>query len=153
MTPVASSGIALSDLRFGEFTGDGITDVIAIVSGRWQMSRGARGPWEPLNTLSDSLENVVIANVDGAGSDDIIALGATRICEGTNLCVKWRISREGRGAWQNLDETYVGRPYVGKFSGSSTPDLMVIQIDQIGQGLRKPFAVPGEFVRFGRYPF
>jgi hypothetical protein len=62
----------LSDLRFGEFTGDGITDVLAVVSGRWQISGGARSAWEPLNALSDSVPNLFIGNVDGVGSGDII---------------------------------------------------------------------------------
>ena len=43
----ASSGFPMSALRFGDFDGDGVTDVLAKENGRWAISSGAALPWEP----------------------------------------------------------------------------------------------------------
>ena len=78
-TPVASSSFPLSQLRFGDFTGDGVTDVLAVVNGRWSISELARGPWRTLNpTLGDPVENLYIANMDTDDNiDDILKLDRT----------------------------------------------------------------------------
>ena len=39
----------MSELRFGDFTGDGVTDVLAVRHGRWVISESARTEWSPLN--------------------------------------------------------------------------------------------------------
>jgi hypothetical protein len=124
MTPVASSGFALDKLRFGDFNGDRVTDVMATVTGRWQVSWGARSAWEPINTLSD--EAVFVANLDAVGSDDVI--------KWSDSDGKWRISKEGRGPWIVFAESFDPYIYFGRFTGFSSQDLLIMPFWTRGPG-------------------
>jgi Right handed beta helix region len=77
-TAVGSSSFAFADIRFGDFTGDGVTDVLANEGGHWAISNAARGQWKTLNnTLNDPVKdgNIYIANTDaGDNVDDIYRL-------------------------------------------------------------------------------
>ena len=107
-TPIQSSGLPLTALRFGDFNQDHITDVLAVVSGRWSVSWGGRTSWDQLNsTLGTNLASVTIADVDQNGIDDIVRVRATLI-PGVKGSInhKWRIESEvswdGRGGWTRL---------------------------------------------------
>ena len=68
-----SSSFPLSELRFGHFNNDRITDVIAVQGGRWSVSWGGTTEWAPLNNaLGTSLESVLIGDIDHNGVDDIL---------------------------------------------------------------------------------
>jgi hypothetical protein len=43
---IGGSSFPLKDLKFGDFDGDGVTDVLAVVAGRWAISSGGRGTWK-----------------------------------------------------------------------------------------------------------
>jgi len=71
-TYVGGSSIPPSDLRFGDFDGDGVTDVFAINGGQWSFSSAARSPWAALGGPStDDLNGVVVADFDGDGIADV----------------------------------------------------------------------------------
>jgi hypothetical protein len=104
--PVQSSGFPMRQLRFGDFTGDGVTDVLAVVNGRWAISESATGAWRTLNaSLGDPVENLYIANVDSDDNiDDIFRLdreysggqnGSAQLVKMT-----WWRSKNGTGPWQ-----------------------------------------------------
>ena len=96
--PLASSSFPLDQLHFGDFTGDGITDVLAVEGGRWFLSRSATDHWQTLNrTLSSSLNGVLIADVDGNGIDDVVRFKLTGFTSG-----RWEVSWDGRTDWQTL---------------------------------------------------
>jgi hypothetical protein len=73
---VGGSGFGLSDLAFGDFNGDGVTDVLAVEQGHWSVSDSATQTWRPLNTgLSDPVGGLIIANLDTDDNiDDILKL-------------------------------------------------------------------------------
>jgi hypothetical protein len=102
--PVQSSGMPMSQLRFGDFTGDGVTDVLAVVNGRWSISESAASSWRVLNpTLGEPIENVLIANMDGDDNVDDIFKVERRFVGGrrgdTRAAVRlWR-SRNGSDPW------------------------------------------------------
>jgi len=97
-TPLQSSSFPLSDLRFGDFDGNGITDVISISGGKWAVSWGARTTWKELNpTLSSSLANVFIGDIDGVKGDDIV-----RYVRSGPVSAKWEVSSGGAGPWVTL---------------------------------------------------
>ena len=74
-TPVQSSGFPLDKLKFGDFTGDGVTDVLAVVGGHWAISDAARGSWRQINTLGDPVEGLMAANMDADDNiDDLLKL-------------------------------------------------------------------------------
>jgi len=101
-----SSSFPLSALRFGDFTGDGITDVLAVEGGHWSISRGATGSWETLNArLSDKLDNVRIADLDGNGIDDVIRFkftGVTGSPVPTDASGEFDVSWDGRSDWKKF---------------------------------------------------
>ena len=76
-TPAQSSSTPLAKLRFGDFTGDGVTDVLAVQGGRWAISDGAQGQWKRLNDkLGSNVSALQVADVDGDGRDDLVRFQA-----------------------------------------------------------------------------
>ena len=50
-----SSGEAITALAFGDFDGDGRTDVFDTSGSQWRYSSGGAGSWQPLATASEAL--------------------------------------------------------------------------------------------------
>jgi hypothetical protein len=106
--PVQSSSFPLSQLRFGSFTGDGETDVLAVENGHWSISKAGAGPWVTLNsTLSDPVENLYIANMDADDNvDDILRLDRKiTVTLGNNepeetVKLTWWRSKNGTEPWK-----------------------------------------------------
>ena len=95
-----SSSFPLSALRFGHFTNDRITDVIAVQGGRWSLSRSGTGEWEELNPkLSDELKlSLMIGDIDADGIDDIVRYLPSE----DGLTGTWQVSWSGRTGWAPL---------------------------------------------------
>lgn len=108
--PVQSSQVPANQLRLGDFTGDGVTDVLAVDNGRWSISESGVGQWRRLNpTLGAPLRDVIIANMDRNDNiDDILRMDqAVTINNGTRRTViRWYRSRNGADPWV-LWKTYV----------------------------------------------
>jgi hypothetical protein len=138
-TPLNSSSLPLSQLHFGNFNGKGTTDVVANVNGHWSMSVGGRCAWQPLNpTLSDSLDGVHIADLDGKGTDDIVRGGADG---------NWQVSVGGRTAWQPLVSAY-GLPccFFGNFEATRGVQMLGITLPEEAQ-----FTAPDAKIRLSAY--
>jgi hypothetical protein len=137
-----SSSKPLNKLRFGDFTGDGVTDVLAVVEGRWQISEGAQRPWRPLHAqLGDAVENLLIANMDADDNiDDLLRVGRTG-----GKFVWWR-SKNASESWQELKSYPIGilsplpLVFVGRFAPGG--GLLTIQQDRRGRFYR-PAELPG----------
>ena len=111
--PVQSSGLPMSSLRFGDFTGDGVTDVLAVVGGRWSISESARAPWRRINAaLGDGVRSLLVANMDADDNVDDLLKVERRVVpvrQGTLLRynqVRIRIlrSRNGTEPWRPWQE-------------------------------------------------
>ena len=83
-----------------------------------------------------------VGNVDGSGSDDVISQD-----DGT-----WRISREGRGAWQRLADSAPAVPYIGRFTGAQASDLVIMDVFARGPGKILNRA-SSTFVPYSRYEY
>jgi len=87
------------------------------------VSWGGRSGWQPLNSsLSDSLDYVLIADLDGKGTDDIVRYnGSTQSLE---------VSVGGRTGWQRLVGLSPleagGGLFAGHFNGSKAAQLLRI---------------------------
>jgi hypothetical protein len=146
-TPAASSGVAFDDLNFGDFTGDGVTDVLAVVSGRWQISEGAVAPWRKLNfNLGDDVSNLKVVNLDAEDDfDDVLKLSESRrlVSGGMRQACAWLASRNGAEKWRtyhSLETTYPVayapppcRGFAGQFSAAPGGGVMLIGPDRIGR--------------------
>ncbi len=156
---IGSSSFPLSDLAFGDFTGDGVTDVLAVEQGRWSISDAARGQWRTLNTqLGEPVAGLVIANMDADDNiDDVLKL--VREAEDIKLngipfeAVKltWWRSKNGVEPWKvwstyryqySLVDPEITRPAFG-FAGRFGPAVgqgatMVIDQTRVGHFFAGP---------------
>jgi len=139
-------------LRFGDFTGDGVTDVLAVVNGHWAISESATGQWRTLNSsLGDPVENLFIANMDADDNiDDILKF--ERQCEQKpflpmRCTLTWWRSKNGTGPWLKWqsyttpyyfadDEEYVRVFYgfAGRFAAVPGNGTRVMDSKRVGGG-------------------
>jgi hypothetical protein len=148
-----SSSIPLSRLRFGDFTGDGVTDVLAVVNGRWAISASAHSPWRRLNQhLSDDVRRLLFADLNHDNIDDIIKLERTVFPVGLTMVGErftWWVSDNGRSRWRQLrkyDTTYApigtvlahpARAFAGRFGVAPGGGVLLIRHDRIGRFFSK----------------
>lgn len=171
--PVASSSFPMSELRFGDFTGDGVTDVLAVVDGHWAISESAIGPWQRLNAnLGDPVKDLYIANMDPDDNiDDLLRLERHVVTSGQygagyqHVDLTWWRSRNGIEPWQKW-KTYtfeypldaetepVFRAFVGRFGAAPGGATMVIDENRMGRFF-SPAEVPaGGFADWSSlYPY
>jgi hypothetical protein len=96
--------LTMDKLRFGDFTGDGVTDVLAVVDGKWAISESARGEWANLNPqLSNGVKSLFIADLNGNNIDDLIRMdwdltGSFPL----RAKVTWWVSDDGRSPWRKI---------------------------------------------------
>jgi len=106
---IGGSSFPLSDLRFGDFDGDGVTDVLAVVSGHWAFSSAGREPWKRLNqTLSEPVAPLIILNMDTDDNiDDLLKLESHTVpldpshplTSWFRTTITWWRSRNGSEPW------------------------------------------------------
>ncbi|MBI2571370.1 MAG: VCBS repeat-containing protein [Candidatus Schekmanbacteria bacterium] len=120
--PLNTSSIPLSDLRFGDFNGDGKTDVFHVASGgQWQVSFGGSTAWQTswvdgtgtTRTFKSSgygLSTFAFADFNGDRIIDIFH----RKDDGT-----WEVSFGGTGSWTRSWTDASGVSHA--FASSSTP--------------------------------
>lgn len=160
--PVQNSSLPMNELKFGDFTGDGVTDVLAVIGGRWQISESALNPWtDNFNTnLDDAVESLFIADIDNDNIDDILKLvpmvATEEPCteeteEDRSYCLMtidrgWRVSWGGRTKWQPLQPEVVVQvkdrqdfefepkaAFVGRFGAARPAGILVVDPDRIGR--------------------
>ena len=141
---VASSGFPMSALRFGDFDGDGVTDVLSVESGHWAISSAAAGSWRRINqTLGDKVGGLFIADVDNNNKDDLIRMKAKGVSgSGANLTVtiEWEISFDGATPWRPLKtyrfSTTAGQTmpvFAGRFGTAPGAGVLTVNPGGIGQ--------------------
>ncbi len=150
--PVESSDTPFSQLRFGDFNGDGVTDVLANIGGHWSVSDSAREGWRTLNSsLNDPVGDggIFIANLDlDDNIDDVLKLEVKNRTPGEPLFLRleinWWRSKNGTEPWK-LWETYTarfpnrnpdfempGHGFVGRFGAAKTVGTLLIDENRIG---------------------
>ena len=120
---VGTSSFGLRDVLLGNFVGDGKTDVMGIVAGKWQVSDGARGAWAPLPvSLTSKMDGLVAADFNGDGRSDIATT------DGSNLMVSF----SGSGPWSRHNVSGCsGLPWtlqqvpIGHFQGGTTSEILL----------------------------
>lgn len=154
--PVQSSSKPFSQLRFGDFNGDGVTDVLANTGGHWAVSDSAREGWRTLSaSLNDPVDDagLFIANVDlDDNIDDIFKLEVKNVSRSapglasTELTfeVNWWRSKNGTEPWKvwktdtakfpnhNPDFEIPGHGMVGRFGPGGAFATLMIDENRIG---------------------
>ena len=143
--PTQSSSFPMSKLRFGDFTGDGVTDVLAVQGGRWSISKSAIGGWQRLNPfLADDVRSLYIADLNNNNIDDLIKLNRTeiRIGEIIKETFTWWVSDDGRTRWRKLKTYSMTHPanasvvpvfaFAGRFGAAPGGGVLLIDHNRIG---------------------
>lgn len=145
---IGSSSFPLNQLRFGDFTGHGRTDVLAVENGHWAVSENGTKPWRVLNpTLHDPVANLYIANMDADDNiDDILRLD--RVVSDTrdnreHVALTWWRSKNGTQPWKiwktysfdyPLDDEHwsVKYGFAGRFGAAPGGGTVVIDDGRVG---------------------
>ncbi|MSP63362.1 MAG: VCBS repeat-containing protein [Myxococcales bacterium] len=93
LTRLGSSGVAMSELRFGDFDGDGLTDIFRADGTKWWVSWSGRSTWSALNTSVGRVADLRFGDFDGDGTTDVFSLSGGQ----------WSYARGGKGSWQRLN--------------------------------------------------
>lgn len=113
---LARTDIPLSQLRFGDFDGDGVTDVFSSQRGRWYYLPGGReGDWLPLARSSAPIKSLRFGYFDNDNKTDVFSVQGN----------KYKYSSGGRSSWTNLRSTDVSinKLRFGDFDGDGLTDL------------------------------
>jgi len=141
----------MNQLRFGDFTGDGITDVLGVIDEGWAISEGARTPWRPLNPLSDGTGSLFVANLDDDDEiDDVLKLSRATSIAPRATTFRWLRSRNGTGPWtpfaqHELPGRVRAHGFVGRFRPDGHGATLLIPPDRVGR-FRSEAASPAEWV-------
>jgi hypothetical protein len=115
---VNSSQVKLSDLRFYDFDGDGITDVFRTNGEHWYVAtNGGRNDWVKWRDSQVSLSKLRFGDFDGDKKTDIFwSDGNTG---------KWKISKGGKSGWTiwNTSQVSVSDLSFGDFNGDGKTDV------------------------------
>jgi hypothetical protein len=130
-----NSGKPFDKLQFGDFNGDGVTDVLSVDGGRWSVSDSALGGWRQLNPLiGEEVTKLVIANMDADDNiDDVLKF------QRNGNKATWYRSRNGTVAWGVFatydfsgDESGNIRGFAGRFGAALGGATLVIDPDRRG---------------------
>jgi hypothetical protein len=135
------SSFRVKDLRFGDFDGDGVTDVLGIVAGKWMVSYGAIRDWAPLaKSLTNTMDGVVVADFDGDGKADIATstLVVGHGFPGPAISYTWQFSSAGVTDWITRSPLSGGQwpvpiaavAGIGNFDGKPGADILFWGNDQ-----------------------
>lgn len=148
------SDAPFDQLRFHDVTGNGLTDVIAVVGGRWSYSEGGTQPWTQLNaSLSAPMGELFFADVNADGRTDFLRLERKFPFVGPGMqgTLTWLVSDGGRAPWRALGPSYqwtyrdvpgIIPAFAGNFSAGAGGGVLLIDENRIGH-----FRAPNEVNR------
>lgn len=113
--PMAPYTLDVSEVGFGDFDGDGRTDVFRATGAQWYYSPGGTDPWVRLATSTLRLGDVRLGDFNGDGVTDVLSVQAGH----------WAMSPGGTGAWVELAAATVPLDELGlgDFDGDGSADL------------------------------
>jgi hypothetical protein len=150
-TQIGSSSFKFQDLLFGDFDGDGVTDVLAIEQGHWAYSSAGRTQWQRLNNLNDPVQGLLVANMDADDNiDDILKLVRTDTPISATLIrtkLTWWRSKNAVEPWKVWSEQTFdcnprdpdvalacGSSYLGRFGAIPGDHQTVVKPNREGAG-------------------
>ncbi|GAA2367174.1 hypothetical protein GCM10010432_24860 [Catellatospora methionotrophica] len=111
---LAASTVGLADVRFGDFNGDGRTDVFRATGATWQYSSAGQTSWIDLAASTVGLDDLRLGDFNGDGRTDVFNVSGTQ----------WRYSDAGQSSWINLLNSVVPLADLrfGDFNGDGRTD-------------------------------
>ena len=130
-TVINEKSTGVSNIRLGDFDGDGKTDVFTTFFGQWPVSvakddksLGGTSKWKLLNKSNVSVHDILLGDFDGDNKTDVFTTGGG----------KWRVSVAkdknsfgGTSNWQVINEksTGVSDILLGDFDGDKKTDVFI----------------------------
>jgi hypothetical protein len=113
---INAAGVPLTSLRFGDFNGDGKSDVFRADGSKWHVSWSGTGQWAPLNTSTYQAADLRFADFNGDKKTDIFRADGS----------KWYVSWSGTGQWAQLNSSSYGLASLGfaDFNGDGKADVI-----------------------------
>lgn len=90
-----TSDYRMSQMRFGDFDGDGTTDIFVATGKKWMLSWGAKTKWKKLNKSSYRVDRLRFGDQNNDGKTDVFVRS-----EG-----KWLMSSGGKSKWKPINGT------------------------------------------------
>jgi hypothetical protein len=106
----------VSEVGFGDFDGDGRTDVFHTSDRQWRFSAGGAGNWQSLATAGEALTALRFGDFDGDGRTDVFSTAGGQ----------WRYSSGGRTGWIALATSgcaLTSLHVAGDFNGDGRSDV------------------------------
>ena len=112
---INTSRVGFDRLAFGDFNGDGKTDVFTSDGQRWRVSWGGTSRWEEINTSQVGFDRLAFGDFNGDGKTDVFTSDGQR----------WRVSWGGTSRWEEINTSRVGfdRLAFGDFNGDGKTDV------------------------------
>ncbi len=113
--PLAHYTFDVSEVGFGDFDGDGRTDVFRATGARWYYSPGGTGAFVPLAASATRVTSLRFGDFDGDGTTDVF----------TTSGGQWQFSSGGMTGWQPLatSDAALGSLRFGDFDADGTTDV------------------------------
>ncbi len=108
-----------AQLRFGDFNGNGTTDVFRTKDGQWYFSEGGKSNWVKLaHDATLGISDLAFGDFNGDKKMDVFA----------TVNGQWKYSSGGTGAWQNLakDDALLTELRFGDFNGDGKTDVFKV---------------------------
>ena len=83
-------------MRFGDFNGDGKTDVFAAWGGKWHVSYSGESSWQYLNTSGINVSDLRFGDFNSDKKTDVFARWGG----------KWHVSGGGKSSWKDVNFCY-----------------------------------------------
>ena len=122
-THFAYAAHRVKDLRFGDFNGDGLTDVFGAVDGDWKVVYSGTPYWSRLRAkLTNDVNGLVVADFDADGRADVAASSRD------GIYFDWRISWSGLSDWAPLSNNAIAplitAPAISWFDTDAGADVL-----------------------------
>ena len=93
LIPLTTSPVPIADLRFGDFDGDGLTDIFRTVRGQWSVWYGSTRAWTPAQTSSKAVSELLFGEFDEVRGTDVAGVNAAG----------WQLSSGATRRWARLN--------------------------------------------------
>ena len=107
--------LEVSKLAFGDFDGDGTTDLFRTTGSKWYVSYNGSGTWQQMRTSGVTLSHLAFGDFDGDGRTDVFYPDGRT----------WKVSYGGTSAWQQIRVSNIRLADIalGDFDGDGRTDV------------------------------